>query len=139
MVPVMYRHVRPRLRLEIVLSAHFLGLLLLIFRLFYLLWAGVWLAYRYEHFNGWFRIVISIEVSLVDKDLAKIFNAKCLIVNHNSFQREIIKAQWCFSIALYVLDDCFFDSIGILFVLNFLILDILKLLFCQILLPVLLW
>jgi hypothetical protein len=53
-----------------------------------------------------------------------------LVVNHDSFQREIIKAQRCVSIALHVLDDCFFDSIGILFVLIFLILDILKLLFC---------
>lgn len=99
---MMYRHVRPRLRLEVVLSAHFLGLLLLIFRLFYLLWAGVWLAYRYENFHGWFRIVISIEVSLVDKDLAEILDTECLVVNHNSFQREIIQAQWCVSIALHV-------------------------------------
>ena len=130
MVPVMYRHVRPRLRLEVVLSAHFLGLLLLIFRLFYLLWAGVWLAYRYEHFHGWFWIVISIEVSLVDKDLAEILDTECLVVNHDSLQREIIETQWCVSITLHVLDNCFFDSVGILFVLIFLILDILKLLFC---------
>lgn len=102
MVPVMYRLVRPRLRLEVVLSTHFLGLLLLIFRLFYLLWAGLGLAFRYELFFGWFRIVISIEVSLVDKDLAEILNAKCLVVNHNSLQREIIQAQRCVSIALHL-------------------------------------
>jgi hypothetical protein len=39
---------------------------------------------------------------LVDKDLAEILNAECLVVNHNSFQREIIQAQWCVSIALHV-------------------------------------
>jgi hypothetical protein len=41
--------------------------------------------------------------------------------------------------ALRVLNYCFFDSVWILFVLIFLILDILKLLFSKVLLPVVLW
>lgn len=89
---MMYRPVRPRLWLDDFVNTYFLGLLLLIFRLFDLLWAGTWLAYRYELFFRWFRIVISIEVSLVNKDLAKILDAECLVVNHNTFEREIIQA-----------------------------------------------
>jgi hypothetical protein len=29
---------------------------------------------------------------LVNKDLAKILDAECLVVNHNTFKREIIQA-----------------------------------------------
>jgi hypothetical protein len=53
-----------------------------------------------------------------------------LVVDQQGFQSEIIQAQWCFSITLHVLNNCFLDSVGILFVLIFLILDILKLLIC---------
>ena len=131
MVPVMYWHVRPRLILGVILSFNFLRLWLLIFRLFFLyLLQATCLVFRYKLFVIWFRIVITIEVSLVDKDLAKILDTECLVVDHQGFHSEIIQAQWCFSITLNVLNNCFLDSVGILFFLIFLILDTLMLLIC---------